>query len=379
MYQPPHFREERLDVLHALIRERPGGLLVSHGGSGLAANLAPFVLLSEPGTTGTTGTDAGLGTLECHLSRGNAQWRELQAAPDCLVVFQGPQAYVTPAWYAAKREHGKVVPTWNYIVVQARGRAEVIEDPVWLRGHVERLTNHNEAPLPEQWLVSDAPEEFLASQLKGIVGIRFEIESLIGKWKLNQNRSEADRRGAALGLLARGGTSAEVGETMLGMLGGPDAEPSISAAARPIPVGADRFGEHRGLGVSTVAFKVVPAGPGDSLVIENTFHANGGPARHLHHEQDEWFYVLEGEFVIEVGDARHTLRPGDSLLAPRKVPHVWASVGGGTGRILVTFFPAGNMEAFFREVTKANAMPPQDPELWRAHGMELMGPPLSVP
>lgn len=145
-----------------------------------------------------------------------------------------------------------------------------------------------------------------------------------------------------------------------------------------LPTGVDRFGEHRGLGVSVIAFKVIPSDPTEPLVLENTFHANGGPARHLHHDQDEWFYALEGEFILEVGEQRFTLRPGDSLVAPRKIPHVWASVGGGTGRILIAFLPAGKMEAFFREVTKANAMPPQDPRLWRAHGMELIGPPLKV-
>jgi quercetin 2,3-dioxygenase len=98
----------------------------------------------------------------------------------------------------------------------------------------------------------------------------------------------------------------------------------------------------------------------------------------LHYDQDEWFYVVQGEFTFEVGQGRFRLNPGDSLLAPRKVPHVWAYVGDRLGQILVAFTPAGTMEAFFREVTKANAMPPQDPELWRAHGMELLGPPLSV-
>lgn len=214
MYQPPHFREERADVLFDLIRTQPGGLLISQGPAGILANLIPFVLLAP-----SLDAPGGRAVLECHLSRGNAQWQALRAQPDCLVVFQGPHAYVTPTWYAAKREHGKVVPTWNYIVVQARGRAEIIEDHVWLRGHVERLTDHNEAPMSERWLVSDAPEEFLASQLKGIVGVRLEIESLTGKWKLNQNRGLADRRGAADGLVARGGASAEVGEVMLGMLG----------------------------------------------------------------------------------------------------------------------------------------------------------------
>ncbi len=142
-----------------------------------------------------------------------------------------------------------------------------------------------------------------------------------------------------------------------------------------VSAGQDRFGEHRGLGVSTIAFKLLTP---DILILENTFHAKGGPARHMHYEQDEWFYAVEGEFLLEVGQERFHLKPGDSVLAPRKVPHVWAYVGDAVGRMLITFTPAGKMEAFFREVTKENAMPPQDPVLWRAHGMELMGPPLSV-
>lgn len=155
--------------------------------------------------------------------------------------------------------------------------------------------------------------------------------------------------------------------------------PSASSPpARFIAAGEDCFGENRGLGVSTIAFKVVPEDSSGLFILENTFHAKGGPARHLHFEQDEWFYVLEGEFLIEVGQERTRLRPGDSLLAPRRVPHVWAHVGEARGRILITFLPAGKMEAFFREVTQANAMPPLDPELWRAHGMELLGPPLAV-
>jgi mannose-6-phosphate isomerase-like protein (cupin superfamily) len=159
-------------------------------------------------------------------------------------------------------------------------------------------------------------------------------------------------------------------------------ESDLSSASLPsahlVAAGEDRFGELRGLGVSTIAFKVVPNDSNGLFILENTFHAKGGPARHLHYEQDEWFYALEGEFVIEVGRERNHLHPGASLLAPRRVPHVWAYVGETRGRILITFMPAGKMEAFFREVTKANAMPPQDPELWRAHGMELLGPPLVV-
>ncbi len=145
-----------------------------------------------------------------------------------------------------------------------------------------------------------------------------------------------------------------------------------------VAAGADRFGEHRPLGISEIAFKVTPQDSGGLLILENTFHAKGGPARHLHYDQDEWFYIAEGEFVIEVGQEQFRMRPGDSLLGPRNVSHVWAHVGEGRGRILIAFMPAGKMEAFFREVTKANAMPPQNPALWRAHGMELLGPPLAV-
>jgi quercetin dioxygenase-like cupin family protein len=159
--------------------------------------------------------------------------------------------------------------------------------------------------------------------------------------------------------------------------------PSISTTApsgqgKYLPAGTDRFGETRSLGISHIDFKVLPAESGGLFVIENTFHAKGGPARHLHYAQEEWFYAVEGEFIVEVGAERITLKPGDSLLAPRQVPHVWAYVGTGRGRLLITFMPAGQMEAFFREVTKANAMPPQDRALWRAHGMELLGPPLVV-
>lgn len=145
-----------------------------------------------------------------------------------------------------------------------------------------------------------------------------------------------------------------------------------------LAAGADRFGEQRGLGISAVAFKVSTPNPSNVFILENTFLAKGGPARHLHYEQEEWFYVLEGEFEFEVGVDCFRLHPGDSLLAPRQVPHVWAFVGEARGRILIAFLPAGKMEAFFREVTRANAMPPQDPALWRAHGMELLGPPLPV-
>lgn len=209
MYVPPHNREDRPEIIRQLVRDRPLGLLISAGPSGLLANPVPFVLHA-----------AGQGptTLECHLARANPQWRDLQAVTDCLVTFTGPQAYVTPSWYPAKREHGKVVPTWNYVMVQARGRPTVTDDPTWLLRHLEELTDQNESPLPEPWKVSGAPEDYLAAQMKGIVGVSIEVTELKGKWKLGQNRSVADRQSAALGLIARGGTNAEVGEWMAAQL-----------------------------------------------------------------------------------------------------------------------------------------------------------------
>jgi quercetin dioxygenase-like cupin family protein len=152
----------------------------------------------------------------------------------------------------------------------------------------------------------------------------------------------------------------------------------IHRRAHWLAAGKDFFGERRGLGVSYIDFKFVPNENNDLFIIENVFHAKGGPARHLHYEQDEWFYALEGQFIVEIGEDRQLLNPGDSVLGPRRIPHVWAYVGEGRGRLLIVFTPAGRMEAFFREVTKADAMPPQDPALWRAHGMELQGPPLAV-
>lgn len=147
---------------------------------------------------------------------------------------------------------------------------------------------------------------------------------------------------------------------------------------RFLPAGHDIVDEEVDLGISSIAFKLLPYSNNEMLLIENTFHAKGGPARHLHHAQDEWFYALEGAFVLEVGDQRYEMKPGDSILAPRGVSHVWAHTSGGRGRMLIAFLPAGQMESFFREAGRAGAMPRQDPEFWRAHGMELVGPPLTV-
>jgi quercetin dioxygenase-like cupin family protein len=133
------------------------------------------------------------------------------------------------------------------------------------------------------------------------------------------------------------------------------------------------------MGVSTIGFKVETADTrGGLFVLEQMSVRKGGPPRHIHPEQDEWFYAVVGEYVVEVGQNRYRLSAGDSLLAPRGVPHVWAFVGDTLGRLLVGFTPAGKMEAFFREVTKTNAMPTQDPKLWLEYGMQVVGPPLAV-
>ncbi len=163
--------------------------------------------------------------------------------------------------------------------------------------------------------------------------------------------------------------------------------PILAASAEEQPpsetvlvrAGEDREGTHKTLGISTIDFKVTSADSGGAmLVIENTNRAKGGPAKHLHLAQDELFYCIEGDYRIEVGGVRYELRAGDSILAPRQVPHVWAFAGTTIGRLLITFTPPGAMEPFFRAVSKGNAMPIQDPALWRAHGMELLGPPLPV-
>jgi transcriptional regulator len=192
MYLPAHFEEARNEVLHAAMRQHPLATLVTQDAAGaLQADAIPFLV--EPGPL-------ALGTLRGHVARANPLWRETRG--DVLVVFQGAQSYVSPGWYPAKLEHGKVVPTWNYIVVQARGRLRAIEDAAWLHALVSRLTDRFEATRPAPWGVGDAPADYIATMLGAIVGIEIEIEALIGKWKVSQNRNAADRAGVAAGLAA---------------------------------------------------------------------------------------------------------------------------------------------------------------------------------
>lgn len=190
MYNPSHFREERPDVLHQAIREIAFATLVTEGRNGLEANHLPFLL------------DAERGVLRGHVARANPVWKEARDDREALVIFLGPDAYITPSWYATKVATGKVVPTWNYLTVHVRGRLEFFDDTERLRALVTDLTDTHEAPRAEPWDVSDAPSAYVDGLLRAIVGVELAITSLEGKWKMSQNRDTADRDGVRAGLSA---------------------------------------------------------------------------------------------------------------------------------------------------------------------------------
>ncbi len=191
MYNPPHFQEERIEVLHQLIRDHSLAALITLGPEGLIANHVPLILDPAP---------APLGTLRGHLSRANPQWRDSLPHVPALAIFQGPSAYITPSWYPTAEETGKVVPTYNYVVVHAQGTLKTYEDPQLLLRNVRALTELHEAAFARRWSVDDAPADFIAAQLKGIIGIEIPIARLEGKWKVSQNRIPADREGVVDGL-----------------------------------------------------------------------------------------------------------------------------------------------------------------------------------
>jgi transcriptional regulator len=204
MYNPAQFREDRLPVLREAIRQSGLATLVTYGPDGLIATHAPMRLTEGPGA---------YGTLVGHVSRANPQWRQTAPEIDALAIFLGPDAYVSPSWYATKQQTGKVVPTWNYVAIHAYGRAEFFDDPDQLLEVVSGLTDAHEARLAgqaEPWAVSDAPADFVRAQLKGIVGFRLPITRLEGKWKMSQNRPEQDRTGVVAGLSAQGSPGTEV-------------------------------------------------------------------------------------------------------------------------------------------------------------------------
>jgi transcriptional regulator len=196
MYLPKHFEQTDADATARLLAAHPLATLVWQSDTGLTAEHLPLML--ERGAE-----DGSHGTLRGHVARANPVWRQA-AGSAVLAAFQGPQAYITPSWYAAKAEHGKVVPTWNYAVVHVHGRLRVVDDASWLRALVGRLTDTHEASRTQRWQVGDAPADYIEQMLRAIVGIEIEVTRMQGKWKVSQNRSAADRAGVAAGLDGQG-------------------------------------------------------------------------------------------------------------------------------------------------------------------------------
>ena len=208
MYLPQHFDETRPAVLQALLCAHPLGLLLTQDAQGQpVADALPFLL--EPGADA-----ASPGTLVGHVARANPLWQSASVGRPVLVVFQGPSAYVSPSGYPGKAEHGKVVPTWNYAMVQARGTLRVVDDPAAALALVSRLTAHHEAAMPKPWVVSDAPGDYIAAMLRAIVAIEIPLTALVGKYKLSQNRSLADRQGVVANLQAAGAEAQDLAAWM---------------------------------------------------------------------------------------------------------------------------------------------------------------------
>ena len=217
MYLPSHFEESRPEVLHELLCAHPLGLLVTQNTAADANGFQPLQIDSIPFMLDAARGPHG--TLVAHVARANPIWQVARIDAESVVVFQGAQAYVSPAWYPTKAETGKVVPTWNYVMVEVRGRLRVIDDAAWVHQLVSTLTDRHEAQrasVPgeaQAWKVSDAPSDYVAAMQRAIVGIEIEIASIKGKWKVSQNRSAADRAGVAAGL-------ARIGEADMAALSG---------------------------------------------------------------------------------------------------------------------------------------------------------------
>ncbi|WP_369958390.1 FMN-binding negative transcriptional regulator [Pseudomonas benzenivorans] len=191
MHTPAIFRQHDLPTLHRQMAASALATVVSQGPNGLQASHLPLLLEPEEGE---------FGTLYGHFARANGQWRDLEGGGEALAVFQGPDAYVSPGWYPSKAEHGKAVPTWNYIAVHAHGRAELFDEPERLLHLLGRLSDRHEAGRAQPWALSEAPRDYLEAMLRAIVGFALPIQRLDGQWKLSQNRSEADRASVRAGL-----------------------------------------------------------------------------------------------------------------------------------------------------------------------------------
>jgi transcriptional regulator len=208
MYAPPHFAESDPNVLRDAARSIRAGELITVGSDGLEASFIPLLISDDAGTV--TG----------HLAKGNGQWKRADVSVPALVTWVGPDAYISPSYYPSKQEHGKVVPTWNFITVQAKGILTLHEDDAWKRTHVASLTDAREAAMPEPWSVDDAPSEFIDGLIKAIVGIEIRVTSIEGKWKLSQNRPAADIAGAIAGLQSQGPVADLVAQEMEAAAGG---------------------------------------------------------------------------------------------------------------------------------------------------------------
>ena len=199
MFIPSDFAETRIDVMQALMHAHPLATLVASTKQGLDGHHLPMHLDPSRGP---------FGVLQGHIARANPVREHAAEGIDALAVFHGAQAYITPSWYATKRETGKVVPTWNYVAVHAHGRLRVIDDPQWLRGHLERLVTEQESRETHPWKISDAPPDYVETLLKGIVGIELDIDRLEGKWKASQNHPAENREGVIEGLQRRATSTA---------------------------------------------------------------------------------------------------------------------------------------------------------------------------
>ncbi len=195
MYLPKILEETRIEVLHDLIRSHPLGTWVSADMAELNVNHIPFLINDAAGE---------FGTLIGHVARANPVWNAQASAIPSVIVFRGPQTYITPSWYPSKHQHGKAVPTWNYAVVAVHGVPEFIDDQDWLRAHLSSLTDTHEAPQALPWKIDDAPPDFTEKMIAAIVGVQIPIQRIEGKWKVNQNRSDSDKMGVVAGLLGKG-------------------------------------------------------------------------------------------------------------------------------------------------------------------------------
>ncbi|MGC9369736.1 MAG: FMN-binding negative transcriptional regulator [Paracoccaceae bacterium] len=204
MHSPPEFQENRIDVLCAAIERIQLAALVSPTGSGMEITHVPVVVRREDGRL----------SLETHIARSNSHWRALGPHIGSVAIFQGPHAYVSPSWYPSKEEHGKVVPTWAYIVVHAHGVLEPTTDYDWLRRHLDMVTEANEADKKRPWRVADAPEGFIRSMSRGVVGLSMEVERLHGCWKVNQHKTGPDLLGSIAGFEGAGESGRALAEEL---------------------------------------------------------------------------------------------------------------------------------------------------------------------